>query len=513
MFLSMPPRPAPRDLRAEAKRWARVLGIRRQPGVWLVPGRLSPLLWWLGGRPHLYLPSDLWPTLDGDQRTALLVHELAHLRRGDQWVRLLEMITTSLYWWNPILWLARHELREAEEQCCDAWVVWALPGAGRTYALALVETLDFLSETRAPLPVAASGLGQVRNLRRRLSMIMRGTTPRRLGWVSLLAVTGAAVLLLPLVPTLAQDSPRPAQEEEIRARRAQAEAALRQAEAELQKARADMEQARARAQQAERAARQQPERLANERQPQAYVVIIQDDQGREVRRIKAKPGQTIRVPGGDEAPEGGGRFGRDPRPDDGPPGAVGPGRPGNKMTDQPGAMMPPGQPKAGEPAAGGRGRGGMAGAGPGAGKPGGPPTSDAQERRFREIERRLDEIMRTMERMMRDQDRRQPQSDRSPTPRRESRAEEEDIKVRPGTRSRNRVDRDEPTPAGAKPSDTVPPGGLPPTPAPPKDAPADTRPAVPGAPPVGAVPAAPSAPKDAPPPGSQPGQVGPPRTE
>jgi hypothetical protein len=125
----------------------------------------------------------------------------------------------------------------------------------------------------------------------------------------------------------------------------------------------------------------------------------------------------------------------------------------------------------------------------------------------------LDEIMRTMERMMRDQDRRQPQSDRSPTPRRESRAEEEDIKVRPGTRSRNRVDRDEPTPAGAKPSDTVPPGGLPPTPAPPKDAPADTRPAVPGAPPVGAVPAAPSAPKDAPPPGSQPGQVGPPRTE
>ena len=149
-------------------------------------------------------------------------------------------------------------------------------------------------------------------------MIMRGTTPRRLGWVSLLAVTGAAVLLLPLVPTLAQDSPRPAQEEEVRARRAQAEAALQRAEAELQKARADMEQARARAQQAERAARQQRDRAAGgDGQPQAYVVIIQDGQGRILRRIEAKPGQTIRVPGGDEAPEGGGRFGRDPRPDDG----------------------------------------------------------------------------------------------------------------------------------------------------------------------------------------------------
>src|SRR5262249_28186015 len=308
-------RPAPRELRGEAKLWARVLGIRHAPALWLVPGRISPLLWWLGGRPHLYLPSDLWPTLDGDQSTALLVHELAHLRRGDQWVRLLEMITTCLYWWNPILWLSRHELREAEEQCCDAWVVWALPGAGRTYALALVETLDFLSETRTPLPAAASGLGQVRNLRRRLSMIMRGTTPRRLGWVGLLAVTGAAVLLLPLVPTLAQESaPGTPKEHNVRARRAEAEAALQRAEAELQKARADMEQARARAEQAERAAREQRDRGAGEGQPQAYVVIIQDGQGREVRRIQARPGQTIRVPGGDRpgesdrAPEGGGRF-------------------------------------------------------------------------------------------------------------------------------------------------------------------------------------------------------------
>src|SRR5260370_6476601 len=110
------------------------------------------------------------------------------------------MLATSLFWWHPILWLARHELREAEEQCCDAWVVWALPGAGRIYALALVETLDFLSETRTPLPSAASGLGHVRDLRRRLSMVMRGKTPPQLGWRGFAGVVGAAVLLLPLLP-------------------------------------------------------------------------------------------------------------------------------------------------------------------------------------------------------------------------------------------------------------------------------------------------------------------------
>jgi beta-lactamase regulating signal transducer with metallopeptidase domain len=462
-------RSAPSELRCEVEHLAQELGIRRVPTVRLVPGRISPLLWWLVGPPALFLPSQLWKKLNADQRTALLVHELAHLRRGDHWVRLLEMLTTGLYWWNPVLWLARHELREAEEQCCDAWVVWALPGAGRTYALALVETLDFLSETRTSLPAAASGLGQVRNLRRRLSMIMRGTTPRRLSWAGLVTVLGAAALLLPLVPTLAQD--RLPEEQEARARRAQAEAALQRAEAELQKARADIEAARLRAQNAERNARQQRDRVAgaSDDQPQAYVVIIQDGKGREVRRIQARPGQTIRLPGGDgpgeQPPPGEVRFGRDPGAG-GPPGAT-PG-PANVKAGQPGGRGGPGggpmMPGAGAPMAGG---------------PGGPPGTMAgpgggdQERRLQNIERRLDEIMRTMERFMREQDRRQPQPDKPGSPRRESRGEdEEDIKVRPGTRVRTPSDRAPEVPAtGPRPGATsVPPA-----------APVPERPPVPGA--------------------------------
>jgi beta-lactamase regulating signal transducer with metallopeptidase domain len=472
-------RPAPNEVREEAKRWACGLGMRSAPAVWFVPGRVSPLLWWLGGRPHLYLPSELWPTLDVYQRTALLLHELAHLRRGDQWVRLMEMITTSLYWWHPILWLARHELREAEEQCCDAWVVWALPGAGRNYALALVETLDFLSETRTPLPAAASGLGQVRNLRRRLSMIMRGTTPRRMGWVGFVAVLGAAALLLPLVPTLAQDPPSSAQEQEARARRQQAEAAVQRAEAEVRKARAEAELARAQVQQAENNARRQPDRAepGEGQQPQSYVVIIQDSQGREVRRIRAQSGQTIRVPGGDgprdrDQPERGRRFGGGPG---GPqPGEMQPG-PGGPPGGLPrGGGGPPGVAPAqmggaGKP--GGAGQGGMRGGGPGAPMlPGGQPPGQDQEQRLRNIERRLEEVMRTMERMMRDQERRQPQLDR---PRRESR-EEQDIKVRPSTRSRT------PTP-GAQPLPAE--GPLPPVPS---AAPTGAGPETP--PPVGAAP-------------------------
>src|SRR5206468_3377001 len=50
------------------------------------------------------------------------------------------------------------------------------------------------------VPPLASGLGQVADLKRRLKMILRGSTPPALGRSAGLAVLGLAVLLLPLVP-------------------------------------------------------------------------------------------------------------------------------------------------------------------------------------------------------------------------------------------------------------------------------------------------------------------------
>src|SRR6185312_11123713 len=110
----------------------------------------------------------------------------------------LEFIVRGLYWWHPVVWYAGRELREAEEQCCDAWVVSTLPGSGRTYAEALVETLDFLSQAPGAVPVLASGIGHVSDLKRRLRMIMGGTTPRSLTWGGLLAMLVVGGFGLPL---------------------------------------------------------------------------------------------------------------------------------------------------------------------------------------------------------------------------------------------------------------------------------------------------------------------------
>jgi bla regulator protein blaR1 len=195
--------PAPESLRKTAQRLARRLKLRTVPVLYLIPGRLPPMLWAVGSKPLLLVPRDLLAQLSAAQQETLLAHELAHLQRRDHWVRALEFVVTGLYWWHPAVWYACRALREAEEQCCDAWVVTLLPEAGKTYATALLETLDFLAGPRPSVPALASGMGQVSDLKKRLTMIMCATTPPALTWRGTLAVLALGLCVLPLLPTLA----------------------------------------------------------------------------------------------------------------------------------------------------------------------------------------------------------------------------------------------------------------------------------------------------------------------
>jgi beta-lactamase regulating signal transducer with metallopeptidase domain len=184
--------------------WAQRIGLRRAADLSWVPGAISPMIWFVGARPRLIIPQELWKRLDARQRSTLIVHELAHLRRGDHLVRLLELLVTALFWWHPLVWWMRVPLREVEEQCCDAWVVWALPDAVRAYAETLLDTLEFLQQSGRPDPLLASGLGKVPHLRRRLTMIMTGTSRRSPGLPGMLGLLLVAGTMLPVGASWAQ---------------------------------------------------------------------------------------------------------------------------------------------------------------------------------------------------------------------------------------------------------------------------------------------------------------------
>ncbi len=194
--------PAPVEITNRVISLAAELGLQTIPHVRLVAGSISPCVWSLTGRAVLILPVDLWNRLETSQQDTLLLHELAHLRRRDPLVRLVELAATALHWWNPVLWWARSGLHEAEEQCCDAWVVQTRPAAASAYATALVETLDFLSAARGTpsphtVPVGASGLGKLHHISKRITMIMKLRSNPRLGWIGGLFALVLGILVLP----------------------------------------------------------------------------------------------------------------------------------------------------------------------------------------------------------------------------------------------------------------------------------------------------------------------------
>jgi beta-lactamase regulating signal transducer with metallopeptidase domain len=166
----------------------------RAPAVRLSSAVTSPFIWAFR-RPTLMWPKTLPLPDESDGAAALAAHELAHIKRRDHWIGWLDLVAGCVWWWNPICWHVRANLRHHAELAADAWAMALVPGARRTYA----ETLVTLSAPHAP---AASALtlrivGHHRRLERRLVMIMQSRRPPGLSRFGVLLIGITAALTLP----------------------------------------------------------------------------------------------------------------------------------------------------------------------------------------------------------------------------------------------------------------------------------------------------------------------------
>lgn len=201
-WLARSSRPAPAELRREVAEIGHRLGLVHLPEARTTSAHVSPMVYWAGGRVRLVVPSFLLGSLQRQELRAVLAHELAHVLRRDHLVRWIEWLACSAFWWNPVAWLARGELRAAEEASCDALGAAVLASTPRAYAKTLLRVLEVLSTPSMPsTPAFASGVASGRgaeSIARRLRMLVAERAgheaPR---WIR---VTGlvAAVSLLPL---------------------------------------------------------------------------------------------------------------------------------------------------------------------------------------------------------------------------------------------------------------------------------------------------------------------------
>lgn len=199
------------DVRVETlcARRARELGLRRSPRLAVSAEVDSPQvvgLW----RPTILLPLD--DRLNDEELEMALMHELAHVRRGDLVMGCVPALARTLFFFHPLVHLATREYALCREAACDALVLSRGRQAPRTYGRLLLR-LGVAPHPHHALPGASPTF---RTLKRRLDMLGQATDapPRALTWCLVAAIAVVGVVPWRVVAadsgTATQDYYRPA---------------------------------------------------------------------------------------------------------------------------------------------------------------------------------------------------------------------------------------------------------------------------------------------------------------
>ena len=118
-------KPAPEYLTAEIITLSRVMGLS-PVRVRVVEGIATPFIWCFG-RLQLVWPESLSHESNKCRSRGMLAHELAHVRRHNHCIVWLEFTVGAIWWWNPVYWFVRRQLRDSAEMACDALALSVLP--------------------------------------------------------------------------------------------------------------------------------------------------------------------------------------------------------------------------------------------------------------------------------------------------------------------------------------------------------------------------------------------------
>jgi len=187
------------ELVALLNQCGRKMQLRRTPRLKLAHDPISPAVCGFG-RPVILIPSRLAESLSVAQMRAVLLHELAHVKRADIWINHAQTLLQIFYWWNPLLWLANIQIRRVREQAVDESVRVQMGAEGECYASTLIEVAKLALHRSLPalglIGIVESGSALAQRIKHLLDSPAPPTAKLRPASLTAIILTGA--LLIPM---------------------------------------------------------------------------------------------------------------------------------------------------------------------------------------------------------------------------------------------------------------------------------------------------------------------------
>lgn len=126
-------------------------------------------------KPMILVPAWVMDELTSDELKHILIHEMAHLQRGDDWSNLVQQVIKALFFFHPAVWWIEKEISLEREIACDDAVV-AKTKDPRAYAACLARLAERTFVQRS-LALAQAVLGRIRQTSVRVARILDGNLP------------------------------------------------------------------------------------------------------------------------------------------------------------------------------------------------------------------------------------------------------------------------------------------------------------------------------------------------
>lgn len=160
-------------------------------------------------KPVILLPISAVTGLTARQLELIIAHELAHIRRHDYLVNLIQSIIETVLFYHPAVWHVSHIIRSERENCCDDLAVAVCDCDGRSLATALAR-LEETRNSEGVFAMSAHGGGLAQRVRRLVGATDRATNPTFRCLVGLAAPAIVALIVIAgAMISRAQDSTNP----------------------------------------------------------------------------------------------------------------------------------------------------------------------------------------------------------------------------------------------------------------------------------------------------------------